>query len=391
MKARHAALALAAVWVPLVLAMSPGRPAPAEPRTLVPGADDSVGALKLTMNDILNREHRYLVRDDFDLLEQVDACGTTVPLNFDPQSDCVELGFRSNGNLKWTTPGGQDEAKPGSSIIDFLQTYQCFLLPIREPAERVEEWYKYNFGAHPHRRLLELNITQTVDNVLAIELDPEHKFHGLIQRDITHDVPPFSPPSPPPPDAPPLSPGVDPTWAVLGGLNWAGSRRTTPMSFYLTNTSRESSSLFTWGLFKRELQRAPGAYAVEVRIPYGIGATEDSLIDCAQNKTLIRFVCTNGAEPGGYDVFKSELSSGEGGSVTEVPPMPVGEHADWNPPLAPVPSTTYPDASFKLSDINRRLVNEVLYREDMAILRHVCGGEAEAASGETARAGRAAD
>ena len=89
------------------------------------------------------------------------------------------------------------------------------------------------------------------------------------------------------------------------------------------------------------------------------------LLDCAKEGIRIQPICTD-------DLDHQVLEFNRTVQAGQLMPLPSakGLNADWTPT---VNRSHFEDASFVLSDANRALLNEVLYREDMLLYRHFCG------------------
>ena len=143
-----------ALWGPYVVAaLAPGVVYPLDGRDSraeqyqqdVPewtsGADASSGADFGNASRIVPRITWY----DNQLLQKIDQCAMTIPDDFVPQ-DCYRLEYPDkNGFYEWVIP----HIKHFGYTIAKWRTRpppSCYLLPAREPAARIEEWYKANFG-----------------------------------------------------------------------------------------------------------------------------------------------------------------------------------------------------------------------------------------------------
>ena len=287
-------------------------------------------------------------------------------------------------------------------------------MTIREPAARFEGWFDDKFKsleeamsdkanqvestfdpeAQPIMAAMERwNISKTIDNVFAIMLDPNHPIHKAVKSSVRRAGDDGFPvtfgllSSEQPADAR----SIPYTWwasnttiphrpdlvtdTTTGGVDEYGNRY--PM-IYDPNVSvpgkTYDSHSYTWGKWVKHLSapdRDPSIDVSSVKIPpphtrRGIMSSVGNLqtIDCEKQQILIKFVCMDGMPGNVWEFF----AHAENGTVA---PIPHGLNAGWNPPIN---VSKYRHDTFRFSDKYRKLINEVLYREDMALYRHYCGG-----------------
>lgn len=327
---------------------------------------------------------------DEELIASLDECAQTIPPNLDYEKDCVNLALGGSGsqslyNLFARKSDNQEmqdyfDANPATykwarhdhkeTVVNMHeQGATCFVLTLREPAARIESFYKDSYsaayrklgtGTVPEPRLTSKGFTQNADSLLEVIFDPDSR----VERSLALDH-------------------------CKGCINLEstlpGDARSIHTQWYTTNTSRTDevkgfqidtpNNQFVWGQYKRNIDAYDGDMDTSLvnMEPYtGESAGTKAWLppriaplDCPKLGIHIKHICLSTLDTD----FKAWEAAIKTGQTTRIP-SGFGLNADWSPA---VNVSHYVDSSFIISDDNRRLINEVLYRQDMMVYRHYCG------------------
>jgi len=278
------------------------------------------------------------------IIAQLDKCGANVPNNFNVKTDCMPLspgGSGSRSLVKMLEDDGVMRASHEHSlrIDNFVGTSNppsCYLLPLREPAMRIESWFHSD---------------QHAGNTVDL---------SKVVGDKTIDA-----------------------WfekSILGGGGRQGnlfaecSARSIPLVSFISNYTGIKDKPVPDQIINSMAQRSiengiDGVDTSKIKMDFGdvpAQPTVDApIVDCVANNLMIRFFCLDDLY-GRYQTFMAAAEKGE------ALPVPTESHLDENPT---VNASKYATPGYMLSAENRAIVNDVFFAHDMAIFRHFCLGE----------------
>jgi len=302
---------------------------------------------RATVNELTQTLSTTAANRTIELVQWADKCARIVPPNLDVQRDCFNLAIAGSGsrtiydmakNDGWKRAVHAHSETVITQLAESSPPPRCFVVELREPAARIEAWFK--------------------------ECD-------WVQKSGTLDE--FFEKS-------------------MLGDNPHTSERTFPVITYFRNYSgvelpfnggsvapadiHKKESLL-WGAVQwykehGDETQVPGIDVSDVYIDEQIGApaTVDApLIDCEEKQIVIGFLCAETLVPS-FEAFASSAKVG-----TPITP-PTGLQVGVNPVLN---LTHYPEptSKFMLSEQNRRIWNDAFMFDDMALYRHFCLGEVD--------------
>jgi len=283
------------------------------------------------------------------LIQWADKCTQVVPEGLNMQKDCFNLAIAGSGSRTIYELAKKEGWKRAIHhhrdtvpiLLAKAPAPRCFVVQLREPAARLESYYK------------DITRGKSIDELFEKE---------VLQRDPT-SIPGRSYPV---------------HWyfrnysGVLGAVKNHGEPRPT----YEDESYLRMPSLLwgaaTWYNEHHEETQVPGIDTSSIHIDddEAAPATVDSpLVDCVEKQIVIGFLCGETLVPS-FEAFVNSTKAGE--------PLksPAGLQVGMNPDID---DSKYPEplSKFKLSDKNRQLWNDVFMFDDMALYRHFCLGDVD--------------
>jgi len=285
------------------------------------------------------------------LVQWAHKCMQVVPAGLNMQNDCFNLAIAGSGSrtiYSLAQEAGWKRAihHHGDTVPMMLAKTpapRCFVVQLREPAARLESYYKDNADEGA-----------SIDTIFEKEM-------------LRHD-PSFI------------------------------AERTYPVTWYFRNSSGVEGSVIKkgdktrmiskWDTYPKHASVLRGAamwyneHSEETQVPGidtslvqideddGAPATNNApLIDCVEKQIVIGFLCKETLVPS-FEAFVNSTTDGK--------PLnpPAGLQVGMNPDID---DSKYPEplSKFKLSDKNRQLWNDVFMYDDMALYRHFCLGDVD--------------
>jgi len=288
------------------------------------------------------------------LVQWADKCMQVVPAGLNMKDDCVNLAIAGAGSrtiYDLAKKAGWKRAvhQHSDTVLKMLAKTpapRCFVVELREPAARLESWYKDNVkGAEtgePIDKIFEKNVLGAGSVYFAEKRSFPVTWYFRNSSGVEGAV-------------------------IKGSKN--GTRMINTQVTYLIALLWGAAM---WYNEHSEETQVPGIDTTSVYIDEDKGApamTNSPLIDCVEKQIVIGFLCEETLAPS-FEAFVNSTTDGK--------PLnpPAGLQVGMNPDID---DSKYPGPleKFKLSDKNRQVWNNVFMYDDMALYRHFCLGNVD--------------
>jgi len=284
------------------------------------------------------------------LVEWADKCAAVLPPSLDVQKDCFNLAIAGAGSrtiYQSAKQAGWSRAvhEHGFTVMKQLATSsppRCFVVQLREPAARLESWYKDDCGS----------CSDSLDEY----------FEKIILGKNPSAIP---------------SRNYPVNWyfrnysGVETTVDGNGQRKVSPSDDYTDHSAVLWGALSFYKEHGDETQ-VPGIDVSHVHMDekQAAPATVDApLVDCEEKQIVIGFLCAETLVPS-FEAFSSSAKAGE--AITPPTGLQVGVNPVLNVSKYPLPTD-----KFMMSEANRRIWNDAFNFDDMALYRHFCLGEVD--------------
>jgi len=279
------------------------------------------------------------------LIEWATKCTQVVPAGLDMQKDCFNLAMAGSGSRTiydlaqeagWTR-AAHEHAHTVTMDLASSNPARCFVAELREPAARLESFFKDNADRIKYA---------TMDELFEKKMLEESP-RGIPERNLP----------------------VHWYFRDFTGVDAGGDRKP------YASAKIASMDQLLWGAVSYYKEhpdqvQVPGIDLSKVNADYetnGAPAAVDApLVNCEEKQIVVAFVCAETLVPSFWD-FVNKTKAGE--AVTP----PAGLQVGVNPVLN-VSKYPEPASKFMLSEANRRIWNDAFNFDDMTLYRHFCLG-----------------